>query len=244
VTQLELWKTTAKRYVAFLDIMGFKDRVFRETHEDVLKFMERMSSYIKSIESHAMKKIIEQNKGVTRPVFFSDSILLVTNNDSEDSLESIITACGYLIWNCLRMGIPLKGAISHGMQTADFDQSLHIGKALIDAYLLQNDIFFYGVVFHHTMEQKLQDILTHRENIEVVLYDTPFKKVGKIKHYVIDWTIADDFEQNPGMPKSLDIANKLYSTVSGEPRKYVDNTVEFVKAMNSSEKKTHFSPPR
>jgi hypothetical protein len=230
---MEQWNKTAERYVAFLDIMGFRDKVFREPHEDVLSFMGKMGGYIKAIEIHAARKI-KEHSGVTRPVFFSDSILLVTNDNSKESLNSILMSCGFLVWNCMQMGIPVKGAISHGMQTADFDISLHLGKPLIDAYLLQNEVFFYGVIFHHTVETKLAEVLTRPGRKECVFYDTPYKKAGKIKHYVVDWTIADEFEGMADKPKSLDIVNRLYSTVSGEPRKYVDNTVEFIRAMNAS----------
>ena len=195
--------------------------------------MGDMGSYIKAIESRAVTKIKEQ-RGVTRPVFFSDSILLVTNDVSKESLNSILSSCSFLIWTCMKMGIPVKGAISRGMQTADFNKSLHFGKALIDAYLLQDDLFFYGIVIHHTVEPQLRDILTRPLRNECAFYDAPFKKIGKIKHYVIDWTIVDEFKGYEDKPKCLDIVTKLYSTVSGGPRKYVDNTVEFVRAMTPS----------
>lgn len=224
------WQKTTERYVAFLDIMGFKDRVFRARHDDVLKVMEKLSIYIKSIKSNA-KARIKVRRGVTLPVFFSDTILLVSNDDSQESLESIIRSCSWLTWKCLSMGLPIKGAISYGTQTADFNKSIHFGKALIDAYSLQQEVYFYGVVFHDSVELKLKDILTLQYRNECISYDTPFKKVGKIKHYVVDWTIIDELKGMGGNPTCMDIVNELYLTVSGEPRKYVDNTVEFVNSM-------------
>lgn len=44
------WKTTCERFVAYLDIMGFKDRVYRESHEDVRKMLESLRSAIDVIE--------------------------------------------------------------------------------------------------------------------------------------------------------------------------------------------------
>jgi len=225
------WQATAERYVAFLDIMGFKDRMYRESHNDVLKFMEALSGRIKSIEKLATKRLTGQ-RGVVRPIFFSDSILLVSNDDSTESRVSIIAACIWLTRACLSMGVPIKGAISLGMQTSNFDKSLHFGKALIDAYLLQNEVFFYGIVFHHSAELKLPKAIEQTGGSYWVLYDTPFKKVGKIKHYVVDWSTVSELEKKVDKPNYLDIVNKLYLTVSGEPRKYVDNTVEFVRSMN------------
>lgn len=34
------WTNTCQRFVAFIDIMGFRERVYRSTHKSVLKSME------------------------------------------------------------------------------------------------------------------------------------------------------------------------------------------------------------
>jgi hypothetical protein len=34
------WKITNERFVAYIDIMGFKDLVMRSTHEEVYKMMK------------------------------------------------------------------------------------------------------------------------------------------------------------------------------------------------------------
>jgi|JI10StandDraft_1071094.scaffolds.fasta_scaffold2345218_1 hypothetical protein len=44
------WKTTAKRFVAYVDIMGFKDMVARNSHKDILEIMVGMTHYLKNIE--------------------------------------------------------------------------------------------------------------------------------------------------------------------------------------------------
>ena len=151
-----------------------------------------------------------------RPIFFSDSILLVSNNNSRTSLQMIIALCKLLTVDCLNMNIPLKGAIALGKQTADFEKSLHFGQALIDAYLLQNDVFFYGTVFHHSVELNLPKTvhLPAGERIfrntlfDCSSYETLFKKAGKIKHFVVDWTTLRKTDE------CLNMMNKLYLTIS------------------------------
>jgi|WetSurMetagenome_2_1015567.scaffolds.fasta_scaffold397245_2 hypothetical protein len=50
-----LWNETPNIFVAFLDIMGFKDRVFREKHEDVKKKLESLHPTIDNIQKEAKK---------------------------------------------------------------------------------------------------------------------------------------------------------------------------------------------
>ena len=94
---------------------------------------------------------------VIRTVFFSDSILLISSDDSADSATQLIYHVANMLRNALIAGIPLKGAIAHGEQTADFDKSLHFGQPLIDAHKLQDELYLYGVVLHHSAEQHIKD---------------------------------------------------------------------------------------
>ena len=54
-------------------------------------------------------------------------------------------------------------------------------------------------------------------------YYTPMKS-GNISHYLIDWTTEPEREKHLS-----EIFLHLYNNVSGSPRKYVDNTYDFVK---------------
>ncbi|MBM3157368.1 MAG: hypothetical protein FJ004_08815 [Chloroflexi bacterium] len=119
----------------------------------------------------------------------------------------------------------MKGAIAYGEQTADFDTSLHFGRPLVDAYKLQNELLLYTVVLHHTMEQYLIEkaIMQKLEGNDIFKYPTPLKE-GKITHYVVDWSPFVD--ANDDLKSAL---SQLYGSVSGSPRRYVDNTIEFVR---------------
>lgn len=219
------WDDTCERFVTFLDIMGFKDRVYRENHEEVKKMLESLSPTISTIKKIAKFFSRSKKTATVNPVVFSDSIILVSSDKSEDALIWIIIFTQLILANAIIQEIPIKGAIACGMQTADFKQSLHFGKPLIDAYELQNELQLYGVVLHHSAEKRFSEIKNTKtfEDDNIFKYPVPMKS-GKITHYIVDWTGFLEKEKDP-----LNLVSNLYNNVSGTPRIYVDNTLEFVK---------------
>jgi hypothetical protein len=231
-----IWDPTCDRFVVFMDIMGFRDMVYRNSHEEVMRMMYEFNRVIKSIDKTFGNKPSKKNPPMddedyklVKPVIFSDSVLLFSSDGTPSSLYNTITALQCLTADALVKGIPIKGAIAYGKQTADLKESLFFGKPLIDAWELQNDLFLYGVVLHHTVEryihQHKEDCKNIIDNCDIQKYDTPFKQ-GSISHYILDCTDYLQF-----IEEDIDIQSKIhefYLTVSGGTRKYVDNTVEYL----------------
>lgn len=213
------WQNTTNRFVAFFDIMGFKDLVFRTDHEKVLELMEHLHASLSLIE-----KFYQEEKRETRirGVLFSDSILFVSSDDSKNSLEEIIFIAEWVLKKSFESGIPIKGSIAVGKQTADFDKSIHFGVPIIDAFMLQDELLFYGVVIHDSVEKAYttQDL---KEKL-LIRYKAPFKS-GRISHYVVDW--RGYFKEDSHSANWLPVFEALYKKVSGPPRIYVDNTIEY-----------------
>jgi hypothetical protein len=227
------WPNTTERFVAFLDIMGFKDRVWRNDHEDVLKTMEVLAKGINALRPSG------NGSNTLLPLFFSDSILVVSRDGEFDSASELILGLQGIMKTAFEAGIPVKGAIAYGRQTSDVKQSVHFGRPLIDAYELEEDLLLYGVALHHTAEKQLNDSITDwgkslvlpslevlRNLGQVLRYKTPMKK-GAINHYVVDmfldtWTFGVSLED---MRRWV---AKFYWTVSGSTRVYVDNTMAFL----------------
>ena len=223
------WKPTCKRFVAFLDIMGFRDMVLRNPHEHVLDTLEQFRLTIKKIKQEARERLAGEYSGwdtfedsIIWPVFFSDSVLLFSSDDSIGSVDHILWGVYLVISRALMKGIPIKGAIAYGEQTADFNKSLYFGRPLIDAYELQKDIVIYGAVLHHTMEKFLIDNeLLEKVNSNILKYPTPLKQ-GIITHYLVNLLryIPTDSKLKNSLPN-------LYCNVSGYARRYIDNTLEY-----------------
>ena len=205
---------TKERFVAFLDIMGFKDRVARNDHNDVLKELEVFQSNISQYVSYHREANIQI-------ALFSDSILIYSQNNSKDSLHALADITSHIMMYAIQQEkpIPLKGAIAAGRMTCNQTKQLYFGQALIDAYLLEENVKYYGVLVHHSAESYLQ-LAEFPEFRDV---KAPLKS-GEISHYELRW-YDTALKTGVANPKTVgECLNNLRLTVSDEPRKYIDNT--------------------
>lgn len=213
------WEITTDRYVAFLDIMGFKDLVQKMDHNAVLKKLMDIS------ESRDTLKLVNEHRnqnialGTTKSYTFSDSIFIFSRSDSEEDAHKLVVDSLFILQYALSKQIPIKGAISFGKITVDIKKSIYFGQPLIDAYLLHEDLNLYGVISDHNFENKMTKMI--RKYFEK--YSVPLK-YGRINHYLIKPT----YEK---IPVTIDYLNKMYSTVSGNPRRYIDNSIEFLNSI-------------
>jgi hypothetical protein len=234
VTNTNPWQATCSRFIVFLDIMGFRERVSRETHQSIYLKLLGIKSSLFPIEEDAKKKMgnslgilkevektIDTLPPIVMPLTFSDSIILVSGDESLASAQKILFDASWVMQKAVLIGLPMKGGVAYGEQTSDFNNAIHFGQPLIDAYEIQNDLQFYGVVLHHTMEQFLtsKGYLPKCEPTYITRYTTPFKQ-AKVNHFVVS------FLDPQKIVKNFDL---LYQTVSGLPRLYADNTLEFLK---------------
>ncbi len=225
------WSITTNRYVGFIDIMGFKDMVARSTHEEIYVMMQEIESTKKANENI---KWSGNEEPKVMSTFYSDSIILYSKDDSEDSARVIINTISALTNDLISSGIPHKGALAFGNMTLDNKKSIYFGQPLIDAYLLQEELVMYGIVLHSSAEAEI-DKLGILET--VILYDflCPFKG-GSSHHLTIPpifagkTSDADDEAEQEALMKGL---RGFRRKTSGYIRKYIDNTDMFLKKCNT-----------
>ncbi len=184
-----------KIFVLYLDIMGFKERVNRicinELKEELLLFKTKNKKLKPLLQNQKETQIYMSQ--------FSDSIVLVTVGDTLDDLNRICKAAVILMQTGLETGFALRGAMAKGEMIFDKENQLFFGKALVDAYLLEEELCYYGIVFHESMEEDVIEIekssdfcmvnvddTTKKKYIPIEDIDIPLKK-GKSKHYHIAW---------------------------------------------------------
>ncbi len=210
------WVTTTNRYVAFLDIMGFKDMVARMSHKEIYEKLNAIND--------AQSQISFDDVYITK---FSDSIVIFSRN--EYSLISFRAVVNYIFVNCIINAIPIKGAIAFGEISVNKSKAIFFGQPLIDAYLLEEDLHYYGIACHHSAEVKMKE---DERNLFLSNYFeklTPFKS-GMINHINLNWfkyAIEDYYWDNTDSKYRIrNYITDLYRNVSGAPRKYIDNTLK------------------
>lgn len=205
---------TRSRFVAFLDILGFKDRVARSTHTQVLNTLQSLQKKIsESMESH-------KGEGLQISLF-SDSIVIFSKNDSSKSLISLSNVTLNIMRFAIGEKIPIKGAIAKGEITCDTTKQLFFGQALIDAFQLQDSTKYYGVVVHHSAEEDAKALPHYFQDAEAYI------ERSRIHHYELLWHRFDSENLQKEIQNSLSL---LRNSVSGEPRKYIDNTMSIIKS--------------
>lgn len=222
------WGLTNKRFVCFLDIMGFKDRVMRESHESIYKMLEGLSKHRSSLEnSGSLPERYESDS--LKTVSFSDSIIVFTKNDSKECLELFTMATKWLFAKAIESGIPLKGAIAHGEMSVNTSRQIFFGQPLIDAYLLEEEVAFYGIAVHNTVEKILNtydDTLSGF--INYIDCNIPLK-TGKTQHYILDWISTLENVDNLSYKElATKLMKKQREITSGSPRRYIDNTIDVI----------------
>ena len=207
--------TTTNRFVVFLDIMGFKNMVARQEHQEVLEklqLLQKEISFYVGLHKHINIQLAQ----------FSDSIVLFSQDASSESFVALSDIAAAIMMTAIQQGIPLKGAIAKGKVTCDIPKQLFFGQALIDAYLLEENIKYYGVVVHHTAELDAKNDIQHFRDIKTYL------KSGQISHYELNWYNKKLSGQEEQLSVEQCLA-KIRQTVSDEPRKYIDNTLQIIK---------------
>jgi len=230
------WRSTCNRFVAFMDIMGFTDWVYRSSHNSVLSTMTSFRTVVQDLERDVLNpatripgpgthRARHPRRPFVRLASFSDSILVISSDHSFESANWTICVASVLVAVAAEHGMGMKGAIAYGRQTADFENSLQLGRPLIDAYHLQDELQMYGLVLHHSAEEQLalDGTLSKFEGGLLHRYSVPFKS-GRSTHYLVDLDLNIVPRADP-----YALLAKLYGRVSGSTRIYVDNTAEFMR---------------
>ncbi|MCF5844419.1 hypothetical protein [Aeromonas veronii] len=129
-----------KSYVAFLDVLGFKNLVFSNSSESknkINQYFGIVNSAIEYLSSIPSKRSIGS-------IIISDSVILSvphgTNvEENIDTLRHLCIAVGIIQQHLALKDIWLRGAISSGDTFFDAIKGQIVGPAYINAYLLEEE---------------------------------------------------------------------------------------------------------
>ena len=130
-----------KSYVAFLDVLGFKNLVFSKKKSDKAK----LDQYLGVVNSAIQYLARIPSKKKIGSIIISDSVILSVphgqnRNDNLTILRHLCVAVGIIQQYLGLKNIWLRGAISSGETYFDSEKGQIIGPAYINSYLLENSI--------------------------------------------------------------------------------------------------------
>lgn len=134
-------------WVASFDILGFSNMVNIEGDTIDIDFIQE--DYEKTL-SHLESRCQEYSDGLLEYLWFSDTFVMYTPDDSARSYTIIQQAAKHFIDKCLYTTIPIRGAISVGTFIRSHDGRALMGRAFIDAHLYGDDQDWLGLLLTPT----------------------------------------------------------------------------------------------
>jgi hypothetical protein len=224
-------KIVRNRYVAIFDIIGFSEKVKNHNHDFIYNELSELKDVLEEVQGHPIG-IDGKPEHVTnglKYILFSDTIVLLSEQMTNDDFESIYFGALSITQYCLSNSIPIKGAIARGEISYNEKSNILFGKPIIDAYRLSEDMKFMGVL----MDKSLHFLPNTCKDGFMIFLKVPLKS-GKIKHYVMDIAVGinvgalEIYKENV-----IEGINNMYATVNSEPRIYYDNTLELIELMQN-----------
>lgn len=146
-----------EHFVAFMDILGFKELISHETCESIFQVFHEIHN-----RSHASLNFngvqIEAYEKIQHRIL-SDSVILFVESEVEDSFAALLNVCTRLQVSLIERENPilLRGGISIG--SLYYENDIIYGQGLTEAYLLESKLAKYPrIVFTgNTLEKGRQN---------------------------------------------------------------------------------------
>lgn len=232
------WRRMCNRFVVFLDIMGFKDMVTRKSHDEIYKLLDGFSIMSDEIKD---KPFLKKDIYIST---FSDSIVIFSKDGNVKTLFNFLFVVNKIFADAISREIPLKGSVAYGEISVNKSKSIFFGQPIIDAYLLQEEVYYYGVVCHNSIDNYLSD-QNDSELKKIFIEDNSILslvkaslKGGEITHLCLNWFdyIPNVQSDKKAKIENIDVIKRLYGGVSGMPRKYIDNTINIYHKVKEMQK--------
>lgn len=232
------WESNHPRIILYADIMGFKKLLKQTPHSELVdKLREFVNNIRKSMSPY-------QTAGHLRMTLFSDLVVMAVDSCTAKNFLLIVKAAAELMRECHLHGFPVNGCISCGNLVFDGPveenpnpkipyMPLFAGQSVVDAYLLNEEIFCYGIVLHPNSEKLLHDTIsmvegTDEEKPPFSLLNIPLKKGGFAPMQYLNWCkvkLANNDVDNNAVKTSTEIICKDFAPRS---RAYAFNTLNLL----------------
>lgn len=246
--QKRLLNKTELSYIAFLDILGFKNMVMNDA-EKVLLTLRQIRGFCKEFYGYGNTgrgTDKDHMDGIPLVTMFSDSVM-ITASTGMWFLHEFVELISHLQYFLLTQGVLLRGGIDVG--TVFHDNNYLFGKGIVGAYLIECNIAKYPriVISNRAMSfaQKVADssfdhymntVINDKEDLEMVLGDVEtyfthdiMEYVTKDRHgiYYLEYLIKgylatdDEVKEKHYQNISQTISNGLKSDIKSVKEKYI-----------------------
>lgn len=134
------WNIVEKRFVAFMDIAGFK------ATNQFEYYSFNLVHALKNISKEEQNNYVDDVNEYLYIVSVSDSVVVFSKDDSIESFCCFCHAVGRIFNKCVLLGRFMTVAMSCGMTYVDKEKMIFGGIAYDEAYQLQEQMDYYGIL--------------------------------------------------------------------------------------------------
>lgn len=182
------------KYVAFLDILGYKEKLKSLSQENAIQFISAFSNTIYQIWDKD-----EQYKDNLDGYIVSDSLIISTKNTGENALTLLLIAINEICRNEFKENSTLiRGGIAKGeyerLRAAEFEslgKGLIVGQAYVDAYLLEGAVKSMGVVLSADVYDDYRN-LDGIDEYSIAEENMKDKKLYNMYYLTLDFLLKDN----------------------------------------------------
>jgi hypothetical protein len=188
------------RTVAFLDILGFKQKISETPIEELTSKYEKLIDTTEALNrptlpGPSLPTLFPDHKNNSPwciKNIFSDSIILISHDNTQLSTMKLLVYAWRLTQVFIAYKMPLRGAITCGELYTNPQKSITLGKALTSAYELENKQQWIGVVIDNCMKESMPELFQHINNVPILSdiffeYDVPFKDGSTKRYHTLNW---------------------------------------------------------
>jgi len=230
------------RTVAFIDILGFRDRIesgslqkLAQQYEYMVRATNAMNRPFQS--SSATPTLFpdhHENEPWCQRYIFSDSIILISNSSNDVDCLKLLVYAWRLFQSLLAMKLPARGAIYFGELYENRQANVVLGRALTGAHALETKQQWIGIAIDKTVENAYPDLFLALKPGATILsnvffsYPVPFKDGSKRTLHTLNWRFNLIVEKG----------TRSLFTQSDDPliKEKIQNTLEYAKAVIDSGK--------
>ena len=125
-----------KQNVAFIDVLGFSELVFKSQHAQLEQYFRTITDILSEMKSENSK---------IQSINISDSIILIIP-EGLNGFQRLVKAVRKIQRKLLFRNILIRGAISFGEVYFDDARNIIVGKGYIRAYLLEQEAVYPRVI--------------------------------------------------------------------------------------------------
>jgi hypothetical protein len=184
--------------IAVCDVLGFSSLVEKIALDDVvnsslgwLRKALHHSLHKREFPGEIPKKDELLGNDHVGLAWFSDTILLYTRRSDDEAIRQLVQTVGWLLFETMMGGSTrTRGGISFGEAYIDREDSIFVGKPLIEAYRLEQKQQWSGVALTKNASERISAHVRSGKYGDwwVIPYDVPLKEKRTLRTLAINWT--------------------------------------------------------